>query len=106
MQQTEQTKQFDPNFGDLMLVTKRKNPVRTRQNRGTNLPHQQLNPIAKETEGKEGNLNTLTPFNPELTFQFKAGPSLRAVEASEAFDVALTSSKFGDIHTQAKHGEN
>lgn len=106
MQQTEQANQYDPNFGDWMLVTRKKNPIRTGQNRGTNLPHQQLNTFPKENKGKEGNSNTLTLVNPDLTFQFKVGPPFRAVGASEDPKATLTSQKFGEIFTQANHGES
>lgn len=102
---TELTEQSDPNFGDQMLVTKKKNLVRPGRNRGSNQSHQQPNGLPKVNKGKEGNLSNLTLINPELTFQFKSGPSIRAVEATVASDTTLPSCNLGEIHTLTMHGE-
>ena len=104
-QQFEKAVQSDPNFGDWMLVTRKKNPARIGRNRGSNQPRHQQNTFPKEMKGKEGISHTLTPTSPDVTFQFKAGPSIRAVETSKATDTTLTSQKFGEILTQASHGE-
>lgn len=94
----ELTEQFDPNFGDWMLMTKKKNLVRSGRNRGSNQPHQHPNGLPKVNKGKKGNLSTLSPINLELTFQFKSGPSIRAVEATVAIDTTLLSHNLGEIH--------
>ena len=80
-----------------MLVTKKKRSVQTRRGHGTKPPNQQLDSNSKVTKGKEGIFNNnLTPFNPELTFQFKAG------QASGAIETVNTTSKsceFVEIYT-------
>ena len=102
---TEHSDQSDPNFGDWMIVTKRKNYVRMGWNRGTKLPHQQPSFVPKESKGKEVKLNSLTPPNSELTFHFKFGHAVRVIGASKISEAALTSHKFGEIRTQVLHGD-
>lgn len=63
-----------------MLVTKKKRSIQTRRGRGTRFSNQQLDSSSKVTKNKEGPLsNSLTPFKPELTFQFNVGHALVAV---------------------------
>ena len=50
-------------------------------------------------------MNTLSPSSPDLTFQFKSGPSFRVVDEAIASDKTLPSSKFGELHTLSKHGD-
>ena len=70
----------DTNFGEWMLVTKKKRSVQSGRGSGTKLPSHQLDSNARATKGKEGIFNSdLTPFNPKLTFQFKASHALGAV---------------------------
>ena len=102
---TEQSEQSDPNFGDWMIVTKRKSFVRLRRNCGTKLPHQQPSSVPKESKGKEVKSNSLTPPNFELTFQFKSSHVVRAVGDSENSEATLTSHKIGEMHTQDLHGD-
>ena len=106
VQQIEQADQTNPNFGDWMLVTRKKNSIRNGRNCGSNLTHQQLNTFSKENKGKVGNSDNLTPTNLVLTFQFKADPSFRAVGIFENSVAALTSQNFREIRTQAEHGES
>nr|POE62353.1 hypothetical protein CFP56_44227 [Quercus suber] len=108
VQQTAPTKltdHSDPNFDDWMIVTKKKNLVRSGRNRGSNQPHQQPNGLPKVSKGKEVNSSTLSPSNPDLTFQFKSGPSIRAVDEAVASDKTLPSKKFGEVYTPSKHGD-
>nr|POE73168.1 hypothetical protein CFP56_58664 [Quercus suber] len=80
----QQDEQIEPNFGEWMLVSRKRNLVKNGQARGTKLPQQQLVVTSKGTKGKKGNVSSLTPFKLDLTFQFKVGLAYRVVEASES----------------------
>ena len=50
---TEQSEQSDPNFGDWMIVTKRKSFVRLRRNCGTKLPTSNQVPFPRKVRAKK-----------------------------------------------------
>ena len=71
----------DTNYGEWMLVTKKKRPIQMGRGIGNKSPSQQPDTNSRPTKGKKGfSSSSLTPFSPELTFQFKAGQALGAVE--------------------------
>lgn len=98
----QQDEQIEPNFGEWMLVNRKRNLVKNGQARGTKLPQQQPIVTSKGTKGKKGNVSSLTPFKSDLTFQFKVGPAHRAVEASKA---PITPYDLRKGYTQSRHAE-
>ena len=63
-----------------MLVTKKKRPVQMGRGVGNKSPSQQPDFTSRPTKGKKGFFNSYQiPFNPELTFQFKAGQASGAI---------------------------
>lgn len=73
----------DPNYGEWMLVTRKKHQVRNKQGQGTKLVNQQVGSTSKSTKGSLGTQNNqLTHSTSDKTFLFKAGKS-QSVEARE-----------------------
>ena len=59
-----------------MIVTRKRNPVRTGRNRGANSPTKTEIPSYFGTKGNDGNQVTNMPiYNPNLTFRFEASAS-------------------------------
>ena len=85
-----------------MLVTRKRNLVKNGRAYGTKLPQQQPDVMSKGTKGKEGNMSSLTPLKLDLTFQFKAGPDHRVVEA---FETPITPRDLRGGYTQSRHAE-
>lgn len=61
-QEVKQNEQTGTNFGEWLLVTRKENPVKNGCNRGTKLTQLQPDVSPRGTKGKDGNLNSRTPF--------------------------------------------
>ena len=93
----------DTNYGEWMLVTKKKKSIQLGRNVGNISPSQQVDVSSKPTKGKKGFFNSSqVPFNPELTFQFKAGQASGAVGT---VDNNLEPCDFGGVHTHNRHAD-
>lgn len=82
-----------------MLVTRKKHPVKSEQSCRTSLTNQPLIASSKGTKGKyvmrEANL---TPFNPDVPFQFKS----RAAQGTGTSGLATANPRdYGESSTQA-----
>ena len=68
--------QNDHNYGEWMIVTRKRNPVITGRNRGAISPTKAEIPNCSGTKGNAGNQVTNMPtYNPDLTFRFGASAS-------------------------------
>ena len=93
----------DINYGEWMLVTKKKKSIQLGRGVGNKNPSQQLDFSSRLTKGKKGFFNSSQiPFNPELTFQFKAGQASGAVGT---MDNTLESRDLGRVHTHNRRAD-
>ena len=93
----------ETNYGEWMLVTKRKKSSQLGRRVGNMNPSQQADISSRSNKGNIGLSNSSqVPYYPELTFQFKAGQTSGAVGSA---DNNLEPCDFGGLHTQNRHAD-
>lgn len=89
-----EAQQKETNFGEWMLMTRKKHTIKSAQSRGANATNQPLIASSKGTKGRnEVRDGNLTPFNPNVTFQFKSGAIGLAMANSREYKESSTQAR-------------
>ena len=94
--------QNDQNYGEWMIVTRKRNPVRTGRNHGATLTKHGV-PNNSGTKENDGNhFSSLPTYDPDVTFRFEAGASHLPEKTVGPF---TKSSDSMEMYTHRKNGE-
>ena len=94
--------QNDHNYGEWMIVTRKRNPIRTGRNRGVFPPTKAEIPNCSGTKGNAGNQATNMPtYNPDVTFRFGASASHLP---EKTMGTSPIPSDFREMYTRKKNG--